>query len=436
MTGETTITAEPRAALRDESLTIAVTGCPPGAAATIRARMAGGPGMRWEAWAEFAADAMGRIDVATARPFAGTYADADPLGLLWSMVPTPAPDATPPAPPPAGALPTTLITLTVKRDGQAVAEATIERRWTELGVRRTPVREGGLSAVFCQPEGPGPHPGLLLLGGSEGGLHEPDAALLAARGYATLALAYFRAPGVSPDLVDVPLEYFGTALDWLAARPGVRADRLGVMGGSRGGELALLLGATFPAIRTVVSTLGSGLIMQGIGGHTIAEMVDTARASWTYRGQRLPYLPSRATPAFAARLMAGEPIDLGEIFRAALDAADADTIAAATIPVERIGGPVLLISAGDDRTWPTEQLSTMAEVRLRRHGHPHPVEHHRYPAAGHGIIPPPHGPTTILTAPLPGGAMILGGTAATNAHARADAWHQTLAFLGRHLGEE
>jgi dienelactone hydrolase len=54
------------------------------------------------------------------------------------------------------------------------------------------------------------HPGVILIGGSEGGLHEVDAALLAAHGFSVLALAYFGMPGVPPTIVDIPLEYFAT----------------------------------------------------------------------------------------------------------------------------------------------------------------------------------------------------------------------------------
>ena len=40
----------------------------------------------------------------------------------------------------------------------------------------------------------------------------------------------------------------------------------------------------------------------------------------------------------------------------------------------------------------------------------------------------------MLVVPLPGGAIHLGGTPQANAAASADAWRQTLAFLGEHLG--
>jgi hypothetical protein len=49
---------------------------------------------------------------------------------------------------------------------------------------------------------------VILLGGSDGGVMEGSAAVLASRGYAALALAYFGAPPLPPELIEVPLEYF------------------------------------------------------------------------------------------------------------------------------------------------------------------------------------------------------------------------------------
>ena len=51
----------------------------------------------------------------------------------------------------------------------------------------------------------------------------------------------------------------------------------------------------------------------------------------------------------------------------------------ATIPVERINGPVLLISGEDDQMWPSRTLAEIAMERLRAHRHPYPDEHIAYP---------------------------------------------------------
>ena len=75
------------------------------------------------------------------------------------------------------------------------------------------------ATVKTQPTGR--HPALLVVGGSEGGTPVRRAAWLASHGYVALALAYFHAPGLPDQLRDIPLEYFGHSLSWLAQRPEV-----------------------------------------------------------------------------------------------------------------------------------------------------------------------------------------------------------------------
>jgi dienelactone hydrolase len=284
------------------------------------------------------------------------------------------------------------------------------------------------------PEG-GPHPGVLLLGGSEGGLHEDDAALLAAHGFAVLALAYFGTPGVPTYLVRVPVEYFGTALCYLADHELVRADRLAVIGGSFGGQAALLIGATYAEIRAVVSVAGSGVVTQGIDGDTAeSDFLHILRSEvppWTWRGRPLPFIADPPTPELVRQVDAGEPVAMRLAFKEGMR--DRERLAAATIPVERIQGAVLLISAGDDRNWPAEELSDIALHRLAAHQHPFAYCHVRYPKAGHGICTPPFRPTTETAVPGPGVELDLGGTPADTAAAQRSAWAHTIDFLTTQL---
>jgi len=127
-------------------------------------------------------------------------------------------------------------------------------------VQRVDVHEGGVVGRFYAVAGAARHTGVLMLTGSGGGYaDEPAARDLARAGYPVLALAYFRdREGRPPELEqkelrNVPLEYVFRALDWLEARPEVRADRIAVMGESRGAELALMIGALRPDVTAVIA---------------------------------------------------------------------------------------------------------------------------------------------------------------------------------------
>ena len=56
--------------------------------------------------------------------------------------------------------------------------------------------------------GPGPFPGIIDLFGTYGGIMESRAALLASRGFAALALPFFRYQDLPIRIPDVELEYF------------------------------------------------------------------------------------------------------------------------------------------------------------------------------------------------------------------------------------
>jgi dienelactone hydrolase len=206
------------------------------------------------------------------------------------------------------------------------------------------------------------------------------------------------------------------------------------MGGSKGGEAALLIAATFPQVRAAISVVGSGLVTQGIGQDVLTgsllEILSTPVANWTYQGRALPYLPNIVTPELTAAVAAGEPVALRMAFAPGL--AHTDLLVAATIPVERIRGAVLLVSSEDDAGYGAA-FHEVAARRLAAYNHPYAWKHIVYEGAGHHIAKPPYGPTTNFLSPGPGVRFRGGGTPAGNARARAGAWHETLRFLAREI---
>ena len=307
--------------------------------------------------------------------------------------------------------------------------------WNECGCRAmgdvTKVMNGGLVATLHLPKVTGRRPAVIVLGGSDGGLATANlfGEPLAASGFVALCLAYFAMDGLPPDLTEIPLEYFKQATDWLRVHPAVDSDRLAVFGSSRGGEAALLIGSSFPAIKAVVANVPSHVVWQGMNtGSSIKT------SSWSLAGVGLPFV-SLVTPRVGTSWR--------EWFEASLsqDSAPAE----AAIPVERINGSILFITGTEDGIWPCSAMVDLAMERLRRHRFGFYTEHARYDGGGHAILMPPYrvGPIDNpwphesyrqpqwMRSGLPG--LALGGTAEGNRLARMDAWPRMIAFLKQHL---
>src|SRR5699024_7367289 len=304
----------------------------------------------------------------------------------------------------------------------------LKRVFAAPGVTRSSIRENGLVAEFYRPADVGPHPGVIRLGGSGGGFpSRKSTALLASHGYAVLNVAYFGVESLPDSLELIPLEYFQKAIDWLTERESVIADPLGAIGGSRGGELALLLGAQFPEIRTVVASAPSGVVFPGIPDFEAPEGLP--KPAWTLGGEPLaqvPYSSSRVESLRQVwRMIRGKPFEIAPTYSRGLEEADSETVAAATIPVENIGGPVLLVSGTDDRMWPSPRLAEIAIERLEAHEYPHPYEHRQYEGAGHAIATP-YRPTMGRERTQ---RIAFGGTPEGYAHADVNSWSRTLAYL-------
>ena len=389
--------------LIDESFRIVLTGVPADADVTIRVD---GNGGLLQSAGTFRSNAQGRVEV------------SDPAPLLWSV--TRKPGA---APAPGGRGDAQPWVFTAEVGGKAIAARTITRRMSAANVRMAPVRERGLVGTAYYPAESGRHPAIVVLAGAIGGLPAPGAhpAGLASRGYIVLALAYFNAEGLPPLIKNIPLEYFATAVDWLKSQPLVDPARIGVLGTSRGGELALLLGATFPpAFRVVVANVPGSVVWPGMSD-------DSDTPAWTLAGTPLPHVPMNFTAA--DQELSGRDRFLKRLQHT-------ETVRRAEIPVERIRAPILMFSGKDDQSWPSDVFADRIVNRLKEHKFAYPVEHYSYENAGH-LITRPHVPTwnvrEVTLHPVSKRPNMPGGTPEGQGRANADSWAKLLTFLEKYL---
>jgi dienelactone hydrolase len=392
---QASMSVSPQAALVDQPVAVTVRGLPAGARIVLTARARDRGGITWSSTAQFEATSDGEVSLGQPS-LGGSYTGVNPMGLFTLMAPPP------------GSAPAWFIypeagfhvTLEAAVDGRVAATATARRQDPlAAGVIDQQLRpaKGGIYGNLYLPErAAGRRPAVLVFSGSGGGLTTSfAAALLAARGYPSLALAYFKAPGLPRTLNNLPLEYFTRALGVLRAQPGVDPRHVLVAGASRGGEAALLLGAYFPGlVNGVVAGVPSSVVNPGLP--------DASRPAWTLRGRPLPAV----TPSEF-----GQPNPPGE--------------ARAVIPVERIRGPVLLTCGGQDLRWPSCGYVDAITARLRARGFTHPVTALRYPDAGHLI-----GGLTAWYGNLTDDALTSeGGTVAATQAAQADAHTKLLDLL-------
>jgi dienelactone hydrolase len=420
------LTVSPESALVDQRVHVTVSGIAPGARVVIRARTALGTSTVLHSSAVFVADADGRVDLDRRAPVSGSYRGTDGMGLFWSMQL----DTTaslrrglgdgwaPPAP--------FAVALDLSADGAVLATATAVRRFMAPGVRMRAVSDSGVHAHFYLPHTtPGSRlPLVIVLTGSEGGYDDLRAAMLASHGYAALAVAYFGVPGTPAELFEIPVETIERAVQWATKQPDVDGSRIGVIGASKGAELALLSASLLPRIRAVVANAATDAVGQGID----RKGQSRATSSWTWRGAPLPFVRQVPPPEFTAQFSRhGPPYRL----RILHEASRRDTVSlhAAQIAVERINGPILLISGEDDQFGPSVEQAESIVARLSKHSFPHPVRHLRYAAAGHQILLP-----YLPTPPRTNGQFwVTGGTVEGYARADADSWARTLEFFNAHL---
>lgn len=285
------------------------------------------------------------------------------------------------------------------------------------------IEQDGLLANYFAPTGEGAHPGILLLGGSEGGLGEGVSRVareLQAQGYAVLHISYFGAPGQSRRLERIPLETFDRGLEFLAAQPEVDPSRLAVIGGSKGAEAALIVAARHPELRAAIAAMPSNVVWQGIDWNILKMILTPPDGSWSLDGATVPFLPY------------GRPENPGgaiaEIYRAGL--AKIGDHPQAVIPVENARAAILLICGEADTLWPSCDMADAVKARSSTEGGP-AVDVLAYADAGHAVF----GIAIEDEDPRFERLASLGGSAAGNNAARKDAWPRMLRFMAEAFEE-
>ena len=283
-------------------------------------------------------------------------------------------------------------------------------RLEEDGVRVDALPD--VDGVLARPLDGGNGTGVLVLSGSSGRVEAPRARLLAAAGVsAALTYQWFGSPGTPDAIWEYPLEAFGPAIDRLAGD----CDRVVLLGTSKTAEAFLLLATDDPRVDAVVAVAPGHVVWANVGPGPDGEL-RPQHSSWSRGGEPVPFVPY--DDDFE---VTGDPPEFVGSYRHSL-AATPDRVAAATIPVERFFGDVLLVAGGDDRLWPALDAARAIEARRSGAGLPTTVVSH--PDAGHRVVLPGE---PVATG---GMRMARGGTDEADRALGLLAWPELLRVLG------
>ncbi|XP_040831260.1 acyl-coenzyme A thioesterase 1-like isoform X1 [Ochotona curzoniae] len=396
----------------DEPLRIAVRGLAPEQPVTLRSALSDEKSALFRAHARYCADARGELDLERAPALGGSFAGLEPMGLLWSMEPE------------------KRFWRLIKRDVQTpfvvelevldghdpepervLTRAVLERHFLPPGVRREAVRAGRVRATLFLPPGPGPFPGIVDIFGVGGGLLEYRASLLAGKGFAVLALAYYNYEDLPKGLETLHLEYFEEAVNYLLSHPEVKGPGIGLLGISKGGELCLTMASFLKGITAAVIINGSVVIIGGTSH---------------YKDVTLPPIgPNKSR----IKMTKDGLVDIVD----ALDSPLEEPGLKSLIPVEKAECSLLFLVSEDDHNWKSEFYANEASKRLQAHGKEKP-QIICYPGAGHYLEPPYFPLCRASHHVLVGGPVFWGGEPRAHAVAQVDAWEQLQAFFHKHLG--
>ncbi|ASK31595.1 hypothetical protein CEY12_16395 [Chryseobacterium sp. T16E-39] len=184
------------------------------------------------------------------------------------------------------------------------------------------------------------------------------------KGYSFLAIGYFGCKN-TPALLDrISINDVHNAIVVASKNKKINKKKIAVIGGSRGADLALLLGSYYPDISCVIGMSTSHVVFPG---HT----QEFTTSCWTFDNKELPFVPVNEESV---------PFLIKHDLRSAFSAMLKDTLAEqkAAIKVELIQGPILLLSGTKDEIIPAVPMGNKIIERLKKHQFKYTYEHQIY----------------------------------------------------------
>lgn len=385
----------------------------------------------WEgiiySFACFKTDSKGQIHLNKNKPILATYPGVDSLGIFWSMTkPKYTNEELPFA---VKNLKSNTTYLHLEVDGKIISKNELQLIIKTPDINSEEIRKKDLVANFYYPKNKQKVPLIIILGGAEGGISGVDdfAKIISSHGYAVLALGYFGMENLPKNLERIPLEYFFNSIDWVKEKLFIDTTKIVIVGGSAGGEAALLVASKRRDIRGVIAISPSNVIWQAQHNGPSSN-----KSAWTLNGSELPYLKYSMSLSFIGKMVGNSTqVELRELFKT-IYTEDKSKIEPTIIEVEKINGPILLVAGKEDKRWPSYYMCQMMKNRLDSLKFEYQIVCLYYDNAGHNICSPDLMPTIDYKYQK----LALGGKDSENSAAQIDSWNKMIIFLQKYYPVE
>ena len=247
-------------------------------------------------------------------------------------------------------------------------------------------KEGFISTLYIPKEDAFPGKVLIMVNGSDGefALTKLFARKYIQSGLTVLALAYWNEPGLLDAFRRVPLEIAAKAALWLKEKG---YTKIGMWGVSKGSEYTLLCASYFPELLScAVAVSPTCVCAQGLKVNTKKGKKLTLYdcSSFSYEGKDIPYTKiHRNWLRIILDCIIHRSLYLRSCYKGVLESAPPE----AMIPLERAGGPVLLLAPQDDHIWPAFESCQILIKRLQDKNFSYDVGHYYYKYASHFLLP-------------------------------------------------
>ena len=245
--------------------------------------------------------------------------------------------------------------------------------------------DGFHGELFLPTEDKYPGKSLICFSGSDGNfeLSRMLASIFQSHGLATLALAYVMEEDLPRQFFHIPIDFLEAATKRLHC---MGYEKVGLWGISKGAELALTAGSLLPElVNAVIAVAPMCTVCQGFRMEK-GISIETG-SSWKFHGKEVPYtaygLEKFPISQVFWKSVRARELTMYDLYQPLVQ----NPTPAAVIQVEKITGPVLLISSKMDTMWPSEFAAKQIIKRLQEHSFPYFYRHLSYDYGGHLFVP-------------------------------------------------